>query len=56
MDEASSLLEKIQIPTGYRKISPNPLLVDGLFNLVPSPVNPVDQVVILVSSSIEPQT
>jgi hypothetical protein len=54
MDEASSLLEKLQLPTGYRKISPNPSLVDGLVNLVPSPVSLVDQVVNLVSSSVEP--
>jgi hypothetical protein len=36
MDEASSLLEKLQLPKGYCKISFNPLLVDGLVNLVPS--------------------
>jgi hypothetical protein len=42
MDEASSLLEKLQLPTGYRKISPNSLLVDGMVNLVPSPVSLVD--------------
>jgi hypothetical protein len=56
MDEASSLLEKLQLPKGYHKISSDPSLVDGLVNLVPSLVNPVDQVVNLVSSSIEPQT
>jgi hypothetical protein len=56
MDEASSLLKKLQLPKGYRKISSNPSLVDGLVNPVPSPVSPVDQVVNLVSSSIEPQT
>jgi hypothetical protein len=55
MDEASSLLEKLQIPKGYHKLSSDPSLVDGLVNLVPSPVSPVDQVVNLVSSSIEPQ-
>jgi hypothetical protein len=33
-----------------------PSLVDGLVNLVPSPVSPVDQVVNLVSSSVEPLT
>jgi hypothetical protein len=32
MDDASSLLEKIQLPKGYRKISTNPSLVDGLVN------------------------
>jgi hypothetical protein len=56
MDKTSSLLEKLQLPKGYRKISSNPSLVDGLVNLVPSPVSPVDQVVNLVSSSIEPRT
>jgi hypothetical protein len=56
MDEASYLLEKIQIPTSYHKISPKPSLVDGMINLVPSPINPVDQVVNLVSSSVEPLT
>jgi hypothetical protein len=56
MDEASSLLEKLQLPKGYRKLSSDPSLVDGLVNPVPSPISPVDQVVNLVSSSIEPQT
>jgi hypothetical protein len=56
MDEASSLLEKLQLPTGYHKISPNPSLVDGMVNLVPSPVILVAQVVNLVSSSVEPLT
>jgi hypothetical protein len=56
MDEASSLLEKLQLPKGYHKLSSDPSLVDGLVNPVPSPVSPVDQVVNLVSSSIEPQT
>jgi hypothetical protein len=48
MDKDSSLLEKIQIPIGYLNISPKPSLVDGLVNLVPSPVSLVDQVVNLV--------
>jgi hypothetical protein len=56
MDEASSLLEKLQLPKGYCKLSSNPSLVDELVNPVPSPVSPVDQVVNLVSSSIELQT
>jgi hypothetical protein len=56
MDEASSLLEKIQLPKGYRKLSSDPSLVDGLVNPVPSRVSLVDQVVNLVSSSIEPRT
>jgi hypothetical protein len=59
MDEASYLLKNIvdvqqQLPTGYRKLSPNPPLVDELVNLFPSSVSPVDQVVNLVSSSVEP--
>jgi hypothetical protein len=56
MDEASSLLEKLQLPKGYRKLSPNSSLVDELVNSVPSPISLVDQVVNLVSSSIELQT
>jgi hypothetical protein len=56
MDEASSLLEKLQLPKGYCKLSSDPSLVDGLVNPVPSLVSPVDQVANLVSSSIEPQT
>jgi hypothetical protein len=56
MDEASSLLEKLQLLKGYRKLSPDSSLVDRLVNLVPSSVSLVDQVVNLVSSSIEPQT
>jgi hypothetical protein len=53
MDEASSLLENLQLPTSYCKISLNPSLVDGMFNLVPSPISLVDQVVNLVSSLVE---
>jgi hypothetical protein len=56
MDEDSSLLEKLQLPKGYCKLSSNPSLVDGLVNSVPSSASPVDQVVNLVSSSIEPRT
>jgi hypothetical protein len=56
MDEASSLLQKIQLPKGYRKLSSDPSLVDELVNSVPSLVSLVDQVVNLVSSSIEPRT
>ena len=56
MDEASSLLEKLQLLAGYSRISPNPTLVDGMVNLVPSPFSSVDQVVNLVSSSVEPLT
>jgi hypothetical protein len=56
MNEASSLLEKLQLPTSYRNISPNPSLFYGLVNLIPSPISLVDQVVNLVSSSVEPLT
>jgi hypothetical protein len=42
MDEASSLLEKIQLPKGYHNLSSNPSLVDELVNPVPSSVNLVD--------------
>jgi hypothetical protein len=56
MDEASSLLENLQLPIDYRNISPNPSLVDGMVNLVPSLVSPFDQVVNLVSSLVEPLT
>jgi hypothetical protein len=56
MDEAFSLLEKLQVPKDYRNHSSFPSLVDGLVNLVPSPVIPIDQVVNLDSSLIEPQT
>jgi hypothetical protein len=56
MDEAYSILEKIQLPKGYHNLSPNPSLVDGMVNLAPSPVSSVDQVVNLDSSLIEPQT
>jgi hypothetical protein len=56
MDEASSLFEKLQLPKGYQTLSSDPSLVNGLVNLVPSPVSLVDHVVNLVSSLIEPQT
>jgi hypothetical protein len=44
MDEASYLLENIQLPTGYQNISPKPSLVDGLVNIVPFPLSLVDRV------------
>jgi hypothetical protein len=56
MDEASYLLENIQLLTSYHNICPNPLLVDGLVNQVPSPVISFNQVVNLGSSLIKPQT
>jgi hypothetical protein len=43
MDEASSLLEKLQLPKGYRNVSSDPSLVDELVNLFPSPVSLIDQ-------------
>jgi hypothetical protein len=59
MDEASSLLEKLQLPKGYRKLSPDPSLVDGLVNPVPSSVSPTlplksAKVVDPVSPSVNP--
>jgi hypothetical protein len=48
MEKASYLLEKIQFPIVYRKISPKLSLVDELVNLIPSLVSLVDQVVNLV--------
>lgn len=44
MDEASKLLEKLttpqqKLPTGYRKISPNPPLVDEMIYPTPSSIN-----------------
>jgi hypothetical protein len=56
MDDDSSLLENLQLPIGYRKIPPNPSLVDGMVNMVPSSISQIDQVVNLVSSSVEPLT
>jgi hypothetical protein len=55
MDEASKLLEDMtvsqpQIPTAYCKLSLNPPVVDGMINPVPLSVNPVDQMVNLVTS------
>jgi hypothetical protein len=47
MDVASSLLEKLQLPKGYRNISSNPSLVDGLVNPVPTSVSWVDHVMLL---------
>jgi hypothetical protein len=59
MDEASKLLEDMtisqpQLPTAYRKLTLNLPVVDGMINLVPSPVSSVDQVVNLVTSLVEP--
>ena len=54
MDDASKLLEDMtvsqpQLPAAYRKLSPNPPVVDGMINLVLSSVSLVDQVVNLVT-------
>jgi hypothetical protein len=56
MDKDSSLLEKLQPLKGSRRISPNPCLVYGMVNPVPSLVNLVDQVVNIVSSLVAPLT
>jgi hypothetical protein len=58
MDEASKLLEDMtvsqpQLPAAYHKLSLNPPIVDGMITLIPSPVNPVDHVVNLVTSLVE---
>jgi len=55
MDEASKLLEDMtisqpQLPFAYRKLTLDPLVVDGMINSVPSSVSPVDHVVNLVTS------
>jgi hypothetical protein len=52
MDDDSYMLENI-VDVQQQLPSPNPQLVDELFNLVPSSVNLVDQVVNLVPSSVE---
>ena len=59
MDEASKFLKDMtvsqpQLPAAYRKLSLNPLVVDGIIIPVPLPVNPVDHVVNLVTSLVEP--
>jgi hypothetical protein len=42
MNDTSSLLENLQLPTSYRKIPPNPSLVDVMVNMVPSSINTID--------------
>ena len=59
MDEASKLLEDMtvsqpQLLAAYCKISLNPPIVDGMINLIPSPINLVDHVINLVTSLVEP--
>jgi hypothetical protein len=58
MDEAFKLLDDMtisqpQLPAAYHKISLNPLVVDGMINLVASSVSLVDHVVNMVTSSVE---
>jgi hypothetical protein len=59
MDEASKLQEDMtvsppQLPVAYHKLSLNPPVVDGVINLVPPSVSPIDQVVNMVTSLVEP--
>ena len=59
MDEASKLLEdmtssKNQLQFSYRKLTLNPPIVDGMINLVPSPIIMVDHVVNMIKSLVEP--
>jgi hypothetical protein len=59
MDKPSKLLEDMtvsqpQLSAAYRKLSLNPPVVDGMITPVPSPVNPVDHIVNLVTSLVEP--
>jgi hypothetical protein len=58
MDEASKLLEDMtisqpQLPAAYHKLTLDPPIVDGMITPIPSPVNPVDHVVNLVTSLVE---
>jgi hypothetical protein len=51
MEEASKLLEDMifsqpQLPTAYCSLTLNPLVVDGMINLVPSSVGSIDQIFI----------
>jgi hypothetical protein len=59
MEEASKFLEDMtvsqpQLPVAYRKLTLDPLIVDGIINPAPSLINPVDHVVNLVTSLAEP--
>jgi hypothetical protein len=59
MDEVSKLLEDMtvsqpQLPAAYRKLTLDPLIVDGMITLIASPVIPVDHVVSMVTSLVEP--
>jgi hypothetical protein len=55
--KASKLLEDMtisqpQLPAGYRKVSLNLPIVDGMITLDPSLVNPIDHVINMVTSLI----
>jgi hypothetical protein len=59
MDEALKLLEDMtvsqpQLPATYHKFSLNPPIVEGMINLVPLSVNPIDHVINLVTPLVEP--
>jgi hypothetical protein len=59
MEEASKFLQDMhvsqpQLLAAYRKITLHPPIVDGMITSVPSPVNPVDHVIILVMYLVEP--
>jgi hypothetical protein len=59
MDEVSKLLEGMtisqpQLSAAYRNHTFNPPIGDGMINMVPSSVNPVDQVVNMVTSLVGP--
>jgi hypothetical protein len=59
MDKTLKLLENMivshpQLTTTYRKFSLNLPVVDGMITLDPSPVNPIDHFINLVTSLIEP--
>jgi hypothetical protein len=59
MDEASKFLEDMtvsqpQLLFSYRKITLDPPVVDGMINLVPSPINSVDHVINMVTSLVDP--
>jgi hypothetical protein len=58
MDEASKFLEDMtvsqpQLPATYHKLNLDPPVFDGMINLVPLSVSPVNQVVNMVTSLVE---
>jgi hypothetical protein len=59
MEEASKLLEDMtvsqpQLPAAYRKLTLDPLVVDGMINLVPLLISSVDHVVNMNASIVGP--